>query len=50
MLDLVGSGLGDLDFAALLQTADRGAGLELGSDDRDIGTDLTALDDLADRD
>lgn len=45
VVDMIGSGLGDIDFAALLQTAARGAGLELAGEDRDdVSTGLTQLD------
>lgn len=47
VVDLIGSGLGDEDFASLLKTAARGAGLELMSEDRDLSTGLTPVDDLA---
>lgn len=47
VVDLIGSGLGDVDFAALLRTAARGAGVELASEERDVGTGLTPVDDLA---
>lgn len=48
VVDLIGSGLGDIDFAALLQTTARGAGLVLTSEQRDdVSTGLTPIDDLA---
>lgn len=48
VVDMIGSGMGDDDFASLLRTAARGAGLELESENRDdIGTGLTPVDDLA---
>lgn len=48
VVDLVGSGLGDGDFAALLQTAARGSGLELLSEERDdVDSGLSPVDELA---
>lgn len=48
IVNMIGNGLGDVDFAALLEMAARGAGLELTSEQRtDVGTGLTPVDDLA---
>lgn len=48
VVDVIASGLGDDDFAALLVKAARGAGLELASEQRDdVSTGLTPIDDLA---
>lgn len=48
IVDTIGSGFGDADFASLIRTAARGAGLELASEERDdVTTGLTPVDDLA---
>ena len=50
VVDMIGNGLGDVDFSALLEMAARGAGLELDSEDRDDVSDgLTPVDDLSAR-
>lgn len=50
VVDMIGNGHGDEDFASLLLTAANGAGLELVSEDRDdVSTGLTPVDDLATR-
>ncbi len=50
VVDMIGNGLGDVDFSALLEMAARGAGLELVSEERDDVTDgLTPIDDLSAR-
>lgn len=48
VVDMIGNGLGDVDFSALLEMAARGAGLDLVSEDRDDVSDgLTPVDDLS---
>jgi len=50
VVDMIGNGLGDVDFSALLEMAARGAGLELESEDRDDVSDgLAPIDDLSAR-
>lgn len=50
VVDMIGNGLGDVDFSALLEMAARGAGIELDSEDRDDVSDgLTPVDDLSAR-
>lgn len=50
VVELIGNGMGDVDFSSLLEMAARGAGLELVSEERDDVTDgLTAVDDLSAR-
>ncbi len=46
VLQLIGSGLGDLDFAALLELEARGAGLHLEPEIQEISDGLQAVDDL----
>ena len=47
VIDMIGNGLGDIDFSALLEMAARGGGLELVSEDRDDVTNgLSPIDDL----
>ncbi len=36
MVELIGRGLGDIDFASLLELEAKGAGLELVSEDADV--------------
>ncbi len=48
VVDMIGNGLGDVDFSALLEMAARGAGLDLVSEDRDDVSDgLAPIDDLS---
>lgn len=50
VVDMIGNGLGDVDFSALLEMTARGAGLELASEERDDVVDgLTPIDDLSAR-
>jgi 3-hydroxyisobutyrate dehydrogenase len=51
VVNMIGNGLGDIDFSALLEMAARGSGMALESEDRDDVTDgLTpAIDDLSAR-
>jgi 3-hydroxyisobutyrate dehydrogenase len=50
VVDMIGNGLGDVDFSALLEMAARGAGLQLESEERDDVTDgLVPIDDLSQR-
>jgi 3-hydroxyisobutyrate dehydrogenase len=50
VIDMIGNGLGDVDFSALLEMAARGAGLQLESEERDDVTDgLVPIDDLSQR-
>ena len=44
---LIGAGLGDEDFGALLKQAAAGAGLELTSQDKPVPDGLEPLDDLS---
>lgn len=43
--DMIGNGLGDQDFAALLERAARGAGLRLEPEDREVSDGLAPIDD-----
>lgn len=45
VVNLIGLGLGDLDFATLLEQEARGAGLELVSEDREVSDGLEPEDD-----
>lgn len=50
VVDMIGNGLGDVDFSALLEMTARGAAMELASEERDDVTDgLTPTDDLSAR-
>lgn len=50
VVDMIGNGLGDVDFAALLEMAARGAGMELVSEERDeVDDGLAPIDDLSAR-
>lgn len=47
IVDMIGNGLGDRDFSALLEMAARGAGLELSAEDGDVSDGLDPIDDLS---
>lgn len=50
VVDLIGNGLGDIDFISLLEMSARGSGLELVSEERDDVSDgLEPIDDLGQR-
>ncbi len=51
VVNMIGTGLGDSDFSALLEMAARGSGIELESEERDDVTDglAPAIDDLSAR-
>lgn len=49
LVDLIGNGYGDVDFAALLELAASGAGLELRPEDRAVDYGMTPVDDLSAR-
>ena len=49
VVDMIGNGLGDVDFSALLEMEARGAGLELEPEDREVSDGLSAIDELSSR-
>lgn len=50
VVNMIGNGLGDVDFSALLEMAARGSAMELESEERDVTDGLTpAIDDLSAR-
>ncbi len=49
VMQMIGQGMGDEDFGALLKLAAAGAGLELESEDRDVPDGLEPVDDLSTR-
>ena len=50
VMSMIGNGLGDVDFAALLEVAARAAGLELTSENQpDVSDGLSPIDTLSDR-
>ena len=49
VVDMIGNGLGDIDFSALLEMEARGAGMELEAEDREVDDGLSAIDELSAR-
>lgn len=50
VIDLIGNGLGDVDFVTLLEMSARGSGLELVSEERaDVSDGLSPIDELGQR-
>ena len=49
VIDMIGNGLGEIDFSALLEMEARGAGIELEPEDREVDDGLSAIDELSSR-
>jgi len=49
VVDMIGNGLGDIDFSALLEMAARSAGITLAPEDAEVSDGLAPIDDLSAR-